>query len=124
MKNIQLFDFCFFSNCLKAFKAIGKFCEQVLWMALICVIVTIVAILAVSVHLLMLENWMFVRSLWKLLKVYFKKENRAEIVKMLLQNNCINNGVTNGLKQQKQIACETALYGKIKERRERRRVDD
>ena len=43
---------------------------------------------------------------------------------MLLQNNCINNGVTNGLKQQKQIACETALYGKTKERRERRRVDD
>ena len=43
---------------------------------------------------------------------------------MLLQNNCINNGVTSGLKQQKQIACETALYGKIKERRERRRVDD
>ena len=72
----------------------------------------------------MFENWMFVRSLWKLLKVYFKKKNRTENVKMLLQNNCINNGVTNGLKQQKQIACETALYGKIKERRERRRVDD
>ena len=53
-----------------------------------------------------------------------KKKNRTENVKMLLQNNCINNGVTNGLKQQKQIACETALYGKIKERRERRRVDD
>ena len=62
----------------------------------------------------------------KIVKSLFqkKKKNRTENVKMLLQNNCINNGVTNGLKQQKQIACETDLYGKIKERRERRRVDD
>ena len=34
---------------------------------------------------------------------------------MLLQNNCINNGVTNGLKQKKgKKACKTALYGKTK----------
>ena len=37
---------------------------------------------------------------------------------LLLQNNCINNGVTNDLKKRKKKACETALYGKIKERRE------
>ena len=37
-----------------------------------------VTILTVSVHLLMLENWMFVRSLWKLLKVYFKKKKKTE----------------------------------------------
>ena len=37
---------------------------------------------------------------------------------MLLKKNCINNGVTNGLKQNKEKACQTALYDKIKERRE------
>ena len=36
---------------------------------------------------------------------------------MLLQNNCINNGVTNDLKERKNM--QTALYGKIKESRER-----
>ena len=37
---------------------------------------------------------------------------------MLLQNNCINNGVTNSLKQNKEKrACKAVLYDKIKERR-------
>ena len=37
---------------------------------------------------------------------------------MLLQDDCINNGVTNGLKQKKEKNMQTALYGKTKERRE------
>ena len=38
---------------------------------------------------------------------------------MLLQNNCINNGVTNGLKHRKEKkAYKTALCGKIKEKRD------
>ena len=38
---------------------------------------------------------------------------------MFFQNNCINNGWTNGLKQKKEKkACKAASYGKIKERRE------
>ena len=40
-----------------------------------------------------------------------------ELMYMLWQNNCVNNGVTNALKRKKQ-ACKTAFYGKIKERRE------
>ena len=36
---------------------------------------------------------------------------------MMLQNNCINNGVTSGLKQRKKKNMQTALYGKIKERK-------
>ena len=35
---------------------------------------------------------------------------------LLLQNNSINNGVTNGLKKKK--ACKTALYCETKERRD------
>ena len=35
----------------------------------------------------------------------------------MLQNNCINNGVTNGLKQKKNKSIKTVLYGKIKETR-------
>ena len=43
---------------------------------------------------------------------------------LLLQNNCINNGVINCLKQKKEKkADKTALHGKIKEGRERRRVN-
>ena len=38
---------------------------------------------------------------------------------MFLQNNCINNSVTKGLKQKsRKKACKTALYGKIKEKRD------
>ena len=38
---------------------------------------------------------------------------------MLLQNNCINNSVANGLKQKnKKKAYKTALYGKTKEWRD------
>ena len=45
----------------------------------------------------------------------FQKKKRTENVKMLLQNNCINNGVTNGLKKkQKKKACKAALYGKTR----------
>ena len=34
---------------------------------------------------------------------------------MLLQNNCINNGVTNGLKEKKgKKACKKALYGRTR----------
>ena len=40
-----------------------------------------------------------------------------------MQNNCINNGVTNGLKQKKEKKHATALYGKIKESKERREVN-
>ena len=40
-------------------------------------------------------------SVWKLDVCLFQKENRTENVKMLLQNNFINNGVTNGLKRRK-----------------------
>ena len=36
---------------------------------------------------------------------------------LLLQNNRINNGVTNGLKKKKK-ACKTALYCETKERRD------
>ena len=32
----------------------------------------------------------------------FQKKNRTENVKKFLQNTCINNGVTNGLKQKKE----------------------
>ena len=32
----------------------------------------------------------------------FQKKNRTENVKILLQNNCVNNGVTNGLKEKKE----------------------
>ena len=32
----------------------------------------------------------------------FQKKNRKENVKILLQNNCVNNGVTNGLKEKKE----------------------
>ena len=40
---------------------------------------------------------------------------------MLLQNNCINNGLTNGLKHKKDKKVgKTALYVKIKKRRETR----
>ena len=40
---------------------------------------------------------------------------------MLLQINCINNGVTNGLKSKKgKKPYKTALYSKIKERRQTR----
>ena len=39
----------------------------------------------------MYEYWIFV-------KFVSKKKNRTENVKMLLQNNCINNGLINGLK--------------------------
>ena len=42
---------------------------------------------------------------------------------LLLQNNYINNGATNGFKQKKEKTCKAALHGKIKERRERRRVN-
>ena len=41
-----------------------------------------------------------------------------ELTCMLLQDDCINNGVTNGLKQKKEKNMQTALYGKTKERRE------
>ena len=38
---------------------------------------------------------------------------------MLLQNNCINNSVTNGLKhKEEKKTCKTTLYDKIKDRRE------
>ena len=37
-------------------------------------------------------------SVLKLHVSLFQKKNRTENVKMLLENNCINNGVTNGLK--------------------------
>ena len=37
-------------------------------------------------------------SVWKVDVCLFQKKNKTENVKMLLQNNCINNGVTNGLK--------------------------
>ena len=38
---------------------------------------------------------------------------------MLLQNNCKNNDVSNGLKQkERKKTCKTVLYSKIKERRE------
>ena len=41
-----------------------------------------------------------------------------------MQNNCINNGVTNGSKQKKEKkACKTGLYGKMKESKERREVN-
>ena len=41
---------------------------------------------------------------------------------LLLQNNCINNGVTNDQNNRNKKACKTASYGKTKERRERQRV--
>ena len=38
---------------------------------------------------------------------------------MLLQNNCINNSVTNGLKhKEEKKTCKTTLYDQIKDRRE------
>ena len=41
---------------------------------------------------------------------------------LLLRNNCINNGVINGLKEKKKKKSkQTALYRNIKERRERDR---
>ena len=36
---------------------------------------------------------------------------------MMLQNNCLNNGVTNGLHKREKKSMQTALYGKIKERK-------
>ena len=41
-----------------------------------------------------------------------------ELTYVLLQNHCINNGVTNGLNYKKEKSMQTALYGKIKEGRE------
>ena len=57
--------------------------------------------------------------------MFILKVKKTENVKMLLlQNDCINNGVTNGLKKkERKKACKTTLYGKIKERRVRRRVN-
>ena len=40
-----------------------------------------------------------------------------ELTYIMLQNNCLNNSVTNGLKQKKEKNMQTALYGKIKERK-------
>ena len=53
----------------------------------------------------------------------FQNRNGGENEKLLLQNNCINIGVTNGLKKKRKKACKTALYSKIKERKERRAVN-
>ena len=36
---------------------------------------------------------------------------------MMLQNNCLNNGVTNGLNKGKKKSMQTVLHGKIKERK-------
>ena len=36
---------------------------------------------------------------------------------MMLQNNCLNNGVTNGLNKRKKKSMQTVLHGKIKERK-------
>ena len=45
---------------------------------------------------------------------YFKTK-ATENMKMLLQNNCINNGVTNGLKEKKEKKnMQTAFYSKSK----------
>ena len=45
-----------------------------------------------------------------------------EITFILLQINCINNGINNGIKQKKKKACKTVLYKReelyIKEKRE------
>ena len=46
-------------------------------------------ILTISVHILIV---------WKLHFCLFQKENRTENVKILLENNYVNNGVTNDLK--------------------------
>ena len=54
-------------------------------------------------------------SMRKLDVCLFQKKNKTENVKILLKNTCINNGVTNGLKERKKT-CKTALYGKKKKR--------
>ena len=41
-------------------------------------------------------------SVWKLDVCLSQKKNRTENVKTLLQNNCINNVVTSGLKEMKE----------------------
>ena len=46
-------------------------------------------------------------SVWKLDICFFQKKSRTENVKILLQNNCINNGVNNR-------AWKTDLYGKTR----------
>ena len=51
----------------------------------------------------MCENWMFV--------MFILKVKKTENVKMLLlQNDCINNGVTNGLKEKKEKKHVKQLY--------------
>ena len=51
----------------------------------------------------MCENWMFV--------MFILKVKKTENVKMLLfQNDCINNGVTNGLKKKKEKKHVKQLY--------------
>ena len=41
-----------------------------------------------------------------------------ELTYMMLQNNCINNVVTNSLKENKKKNMQTVLYDKIKKRRD------
>ena len=71
IKTVQLFEFHFIPNYLKAFKVINwKIWEQILWMALICVMISL-----------------------------FQKKNRMENLKTLLQNNCTSNSEKKHVKQ-------------------------
>ena len=45
----------------------------------------------------------------KLHDCLFQKKNRTENVKMLLQNNCTNNGVTNGLKKERKKSMQNSF---------------
>ena len=46
---------------------------------------------------------------WKFDVCLFQKKNITENVKMLLQNNCINNGVANGLKWKKEKSMQNSF---------------
>ena len=57
----------------------------------------------------------YILNVWKLHVYLFQKKIKTESVKMLLENNSINNGLTSDLKQKKwKKACSAALYGKTK----------
>ena len=111
MKTEQFFDFHFIRNCLKAFKIINwKLFEQVLWMTLICVMKRNLWLL-MTPHCILLKRFQCLNcgdpcNMCAYVKCektgcllsLSQKTNRKENVKMLLQNDYINNGVTNGIK--------------------------
>ena len=107
MKTVQLLDFHFIPNCLKMFKVVNwKLWEQVLLMTLISVmirslwlIMVIYCIFLKKCQCLNCNNSYNICPCARCVKIgcllsLFQKKNRTKNVKMLLQNNCINNGIT------------------------------